>query len=109
MAGSYKSEKSTNITAIDIINFKCFCINGSIFIGTREPIFISFAFDKALGHKINKKPGIKFFKETNKSVLFLITVYLEDDDHKSVDFNGDTVSSACNYSKYKFLQEPRHN
>ena len=31
----------------------------------------------------------------NKSVLFPITFYLEDDDHKAVDSNGETISFTC--------------
>ena len=31
----------------------------------------------------------------NKSVLSHITFYLEDDDHKAVDFNGEAISFTC--------------
>ena len=36
-----------------------------------------------------------FFKKINKSVLSHIRFYLEDDDHKPVDFNGKTLSFTC--------------
>ena len=31
----------------------------------------------------------------NKSVLSHITFYLEDDDHKPVNFNGETIKFTC--------------
>ena len=95
IAGSYKSEKPINITGIDKIHLKCDCIQGSIVNGTREPILYSFALSSPPGHKIHKKPRIKLFKKQNKSVLSLITFYFEDDDHKPVDFNGETISFTC--------------
>ena len=78
---------------------KCDCINGSIVNGIRESISYSFALDKPPGHKIDKEPRIKLFKKTNKSVLSHITFYLEDDDHKPVDFNGETISLTCQLVK----------
>ena len=43
--------------------------------------------------KFTKKPRIKLFKKINKSLLSHIIFYLEDEDHKPVDFNGGTISS----------------
>ena len=99
IAGSYKSEKPINITGIDKIHLKCDCIQGSIVNGIREPILYSFALSSPPGHKIYKEPRVKLFKKINKSVLSHITFYIEDDDHKPVDFNNDTVSLTCQLIK----------
>ena len=99
IAGSYISDKPINITGIDKINLKCDCIQGSIVNSIREPILYSFALSSAPGHKIYKEPRIKLFKKVNKSVLSHITFYFEDDDHKPVDFNGETVSFTCQLIK----------
>ena len=99
IAGSYKSDKPINITGIDKIHLKCDCIQGSIVNGIREPILYSFALSSPPGHKIYKEPRIKLFKKVNKSVLSHITFYFEDDDYKAVDFNGETISFACQLIK----------
>ena len=99
IAGSYKSDKPINITGIHKIHLKCDCILGSIVDGVREPILYSFALSSPPGHKIYKEPRIKLFKKINKSVLSHITFYFEDDDHKAVDFNGETVSFTCQLIK----------
>ena len=97
--GSYKSDKPINITGIDKVHLKCDCINGSIVNGTREPILYSFALSSPPGHKIYKEPRIKLFKRVNKPVLSHITFYLEDDDHKPVDFNNEIISFTCQLVK----------
>ena len=97
--GSYESDRPINITGIDKIHSKADCIQGSIVNGVREPILYSFALSSPPGHKIYKEPRVKLFKKINKSVLFHITFYLEDDDHKPVDFNSETVSFTCQLIK----------
>ena len=72
---------------------------GSFVNGIREPILHGFALDQPPGHKIYKQPRVKLFKEVNESVLSLITFYLEDDDQKPVDFNGETISFTCQLIK----------
>ena len=99
IAGSYKSDKPINITGIDKIHLKCDCIQGSIVNGIREPILYSFALSSPRGHKIYKEPKVKLFKKINKSVLSHITFYFEDDDHKSIDFNNETISFTCQLVK----------
>ena len=99
IAGSYKSDKPINITGIDKVHLKCDCIQGSIVNGIREPILFSFALSSPPGHKIYKEPRVKLFKKVNKSVLSHITFYFEDDDYKSVDFNGETISFTCQLIK----------
>ena len=99
IAGSYKSDKPINITGIDKIHLKSDCIQGSIINGVREPILYRFALSSPSGHKIYKEPRIKLFKKVNKSVLSHITFYFEDDDYKSVDFNGETICFTCQLVK----------
>ena len=99
IAGSYKSDKPINITGIDKIHLKCDCIQGSIVNGLRETILFSFALSSPPGHKIYKEPRVKLFKKINKSVLSHITFYFEDDDHKAVDFNNETISFTCQLIK----------
>ena len=69
MAGSYKSEKPINITGIDKVHLKTFCVLGSVVNGVRESILYSFALDQLPGYKINKEPRIKLFKRTNEPVF----------------------------------------
>ena len=99
VAGLYKSDKPIDITGIDKNHLKCSCIQGSIVNGIREPILYSFALSSPPGHKIYKEPSIKLFKKINKSVLSHIRFYLEDDDHKPVDFNNETISFTCQLFK----------
>ena len=99
IAGSYKSDRPINITGIDKIHLKCDCIQGSIVNGIREPTLYSFALSSPPGHKIYKESRVKLFKKINKSILSHITFYIEDDDHKPVDFNNDTVSFTCQLIK----------
>ena len=99
LAGSYKSDKPINFTGIDKIHLKCDCIQGSIVNGVREPILYNFSLSSPPGHKIYKEPRIKLFKKINKSVLSHITFYFEDDDHKPVDFNNETISFTCQLIK----------
>ena len=101
IAGSYKSDKPINITGIDKIHLKCDCIQGSIVNGIREPILYSFALSSPPGHKIYKEPRVKLFKKISKSVLSHINFYFEDNDHKPVDFNGETISFTCHLNKIK--------
>ena len=99
IAGSYTSNRPINITGIDKIHLKCDCIQGSIVNGKREPILYSFALSSPPGHKIHKEPRVKLFKKINKSILSHITFYFEDDDHRPVDFNNETVSFTCQLVK----------
>ena len=99
LAGSYKSDRPFNITGIDKVHLECDCVQGSIINGVREPILYSFAISSPPGHKIYKEPRITPFKKVNKSVLSHITLYIEDDDHKAVDFNNETISFTCQLIK----------
>ena len=99
IAGSYKNDRPISITGIDKIHLKCDCIQGSIINGVRESTLYSFALSSPPGHKIYKEPRVKLFKKINKSVLSHITFYFEDDDHKPVNFNGETISFTCQLFK----------
>ena len=100
IAGSYKSDKPIHITGIDKIHLKSGCIQGSIVNGIRGPILYSFALSSPPVHKIYKEPRVKLFKKINKSVLSHITFCFEDDDHKPVDFNYETISFTCQLIKF---------
>ena len=93
--GTYRSDEPINITGTDKIHLKADCIQSSIVIGIREPILYSFALGKPPGYKIFKEPRINFFEKINKSVLSQFTFYPEDDDHKPVGFNNETISFTC--------------
>ena len=95
VSGSYKSHRPTNISGIDKSQLKCDSIQGSIVSGIQEPILYSFALTSPPGHKIYKEPRVKLFKKVHKSVLSHVTIYHEDDDHKPLEFNGETVSFTC--------------
>ena len=99
IAGSYNSNKPMNLTRIDKVHLKCDCIQGSIVNGIRESVLLSFDLSSPPGHKINNEPRVKLFKKVNKSVLSDMTFYIEDDDHKAVDFNGETISFTCQLIK----------
>ena len=103
IAGSYKGDKPINITGIDKVYLKCDCIDGSIVNGIREPILYSFALSSPPGHKLYEERKVKLFKKINKSVLFHIRFYFEDDDYKAVDFNGESISFTCQLIKIQNL------
>ena len=71
---------------------KCDCIDGSVLNGVRQPILYSFVLDKLPGYKVFCEPETIHYRKINKSVLNTITFYLEDNDHKEVDFNGETLT-----------------
>ena len=96
ISGSYQSDRPINITGIDKVHLKCDCIDGSIMNGKREPILYPFALRQPPGHKIYKEPKVKLSKKINKRVLSHITLYLEDDDYKPVDFNNETIHFFVN-------------
>ena len=106
--GSYKSDKPVKTTGIEKIHLKCDCINGSNVNGTRESILYPFTLNSPPGHKICKKPLLKLFKKMNKPVLSHITFYLEDDDHKPVEFNEKTITFTCQLIKIQYKNELKY-
>ena len=99
IAGSYTGERPPNITGIDKVHLICDCINRSNVNGVREPLLYSVALSPPPGHKTYNSPKVELFKKINKSVLSHITFYLENDDHKPVDFNGGTKNFTCQLIK----------
>ena len=97
--GTYKSNKPNNKTGVDKIHVKTDCIDGSIVDDVNEPNLHLSGLDEPPSHKIYKKPRSKLFKKINKSVQSHITFYSEDDDHKPVGFNEETISFYCQLVK----------
>ena len=58
--------------------------------------FYSFGLSSSAGQKIFQETRIKLFKMINKHVLSYIAFYLEDDDHKTVDFINQTKGLLAN-------------
>ena len=88
----YTSQKIVNLGSSNKIHLKCDCIDGSVVDGSRQPILYSFVLDKLPGYKVFSEPETVHYKKINKSVLNTITFYLEDDNNKEVDFNGETLT-----------------
>ena len=91
--GVYPSDKIIlNLNTIDKIHLKCDCIDGSIQDGVRQPILFSFVLDKPCGYKVFCEPETIHYKKIKKSSLNTIAFYPEDDDHKEVNFIGETLT-----------------
>ena len=88
----YLSQKIVNLSSTNKIHLKCDVIDGSVTNGIRQPILYSFLLDKPAGYKVFSEPETIHYKKINKSVLKTITFYLEDDNNKVVDFNGETLT-----------------
>ena len=101
IAGSWKSDKHVNNAGIDKVHLKCDSIQDSIVNCIRELILYFCAPISPTGQKIYKKPIVKLFKKINKSVLSHLTFYLEDDDHKPVDFSREVISFICQLIEIK--------
>ena len=87
----YNSQKIVNLSSTNKIHLKCDCIDGRVVDGLRQPILYSFVLDNLPGYKVFCEPETIHFKKIIKSVLNTITFFLEDDNHKEVDFNGKTL------------------
>ena len=88
----YLSQKVVILSTTNKIHLKCDCIDGSVVDGVRRPILYKFVLDKPSGYKVFCEPETIHYKKINKSVLNTVTVYLEDDNNKEVDFNGETLT-----------------
>ena len=95
----YTSQKVVNLGSTNKIHLKCDCIDGSVLNGLRQPILYSSVLDKLPGYKVFSEPETIHYKKINKSVLNTITFYLEDNDHKEVDFNGETLTFTSQMKK----------
>ena len=90
--GLYTSDKVLNLNTVNKIHLKCDAIDGSVVDGSRQPILFSFVLDKPSGYKVFCEPETMHHRKINKSVLNTTTFYLEDDNNKEVDFNGETLT-----------------
>ena len=88
----YTSQKILNLSTTNKIHFKCDVIDGSVVHGIRHPILCSFVLDKLPGYKVICELETVRYKKIKKFVLNSITFYLVDEDHKEVDFNGETLT-----------------
>ena len=88
----YFSQKIVNLGNTNKIHLKGDCIDGSVVNGLRHPILYSSVLDKLPGYKVFCEPETIHYKKINKSVLNTITFYLEDDNNKKVDFNGEMLT-----------------
>ena len=88
----YLSQKTVNLNNTNKIHLKCDIIDGSIQDEVRQPILFSFVLDKSSGYKVFCQPETIHYKKINKSVLNSVTFYLEDNNNKEVDFNGETMT-----------------
>ena len=89
---AYTSDKFVNLSSINKIHLKCDVIDGSHQNGLRQPILFNFVLLKKPGYKVFSEPETKHYKKINKSVLNIITFYLENDKNKEVNFNGETLT-----------------
>ena len=89
---NYISQKIVNLGSTNKIHLKCDVIDGSVVNGLRQSILYSFVLDKLPGYKVISEPETMHYKKINKSVLNTVTFYLEDDNNKEVDFNGETLT-----------------
>ena len=87
----YISQKIVNLSSTNKIHLKSNDIDGSVVNGIRQPISYSFVLDKPPRYKICCDAETIHHKKINKTVLNTITFYLEDDNNKEVNFNGETL------------------
>ena len=89
---NYTSQKILNLSSTNKIHLECDAIDGSVVNGVRQPILYSFVLDKPSGYKVFCQPETIHYKKINKSILNTVTFYLEDDNNKEVNFNGETLT-----------------
>ena len=89
---TYISQKIVSLSNTNKIHLKCDVIDGSVVNGLRQPILYSFVLDKLPGYKVFSEPETIHSKKINKSVLNTITFYLEDNNNKEINFNGETLT-----------------
>ena len=71
---------------------KCVCIHGSIQNDLRHSILFNFVLDKPPAYRVFFKPETIHFEKLEKSVLYTITFYLEDDKNGELIFKGETLT-----------------
>ena len=90
--GVYNSEKNLNSSTIDKTHVKCNVTDGNLLKSLREPILNSSVSNKPFGFKVICEPETIHYRKVNKPVLNTIPFFLQDDDHKEVNSNGQTVT-----------------
>ena len=75
------------MSKINKIHLKCDVIDGSVVNGIREPILISFILDKPPRYKVFCEPEKIHHKKLDESVSNTVTIDLQDDSNKEVNFN----------------------
>ena len=88
----YISQKILNLGSTNKIHLEGDVIDGSVVNGLRQAILYTFVLDKKPGYKVFSEPETIHYKKINKFVLNLVTFYLEDDNKKEVNFNGETLT-----------------
>ena len=88
----YTSQKILNLGSTTEIHLKCDVIDGSLVNGLRQPKLYSSVLDQKPGYKVISEPETIHYKKLNKSVLNIITFYLEYDNTKEVNFKGKTLT-----------------
>ena len=96
----YISQKSLNLGSTNKKHLKCDVIDGSVVNGLRQPILYSFVLDKKAGYKLFSELETIHYKKINKSVLNIITFYLEYDNNEEVNFNGETLFFTLQMVKF---------
>ena len=86
----HTSDKILNLITIVKVYLKCDVSDGSVVNGQGQKILFQFGLGKTRGYKVFCEPETIRLNKINKSVLKTITVYVEDNNHEEVNFNGDT-------------------
>ena len=89
----YIVQKTVIFSSTNKIPLKWDVIDGSIIGGLKQSILFSFVLDKPSWYKVFCEPGTIHFK--NKDSCFVYhnnLIYLEDNNHKENNFNGETLT-----------------
>ena len=97
--GVCTGDKILYLYIINEINLKCNVIDGSIVGGLKQPILFNFVLDKLSGHKVFCEPETIHYKKIKKSVSNTETFHLEDDNHKEVCFENETLTFTIQMNK----------
>ena len=84
---------------------KCDGISGSVVNDLRQPILYSFVLGKLPGYKVFSQRETIHYKKMSKSVLNTIIFYLDDDNIKENNFNGERLTFTLQMIKIWFLKE----
>ena len=74
-------------------------MDGSKMSGLRQPILFDVVLDKPAGYKVFCQPETIHFNKLNKSVLNIVTFFLEDEKNEEVYFNGEMLTFTLDLIK----------